>query len=347
MLILGAASQLASSGKYGKVSLISKDVNLRVLADIEGLIAEDYEPDRVSFNELYTGYRVVEEFDASAVAMVYTPSEVLRPEMLGLDGLHPKEFVILRDPQQEILLRYDDVADRLLPVPHEFGRLDTIQPRNIEQRMALSLLLDPEVELVTMVGKAGTGKTFIALAAALAQLRHGHGGRGYDRILLSKPVVAMGQDLGYLPGDLEAKMQPWMNSFFDNLDQLIKSGDEAAHKGANRSTKGWEYLFQTGELEIQPLHSIRGRSIPSAFMFIDEAQNLTPHEVKTVITRAANGTKVVLSGDPYQVDNHFLDQHSNGLVHVTERVRDSRFTGTVFFTRGERSRLSELAATRL
>jgi len=214
--------------------------------------------------------------------------------------------------------------------------------------MALSLLLDPDVQLVTLVGKAGTGKTFLALVSALAQLQRGRRPGTYDRILLSKPVVAMGQDIGYLPGDFEAKMQPWMTSFFDNLDQLIPTDAEGSGgKGNSRSQKSWEYLFSSRQLDVQAIHTIRGRSIPSAFMLIDEAQNLTPHEVKTIITRAAEGTKVVLSGDPYQVDNHFLDQHSNGLVAVTERLQDSSITGTVFFTRGERSQLAELAANDL
>ena len=214
--------------------------------------------------------------------------------------------------------------------------------------MAMDLLMDPDVQLISLVGKAGTGKTFLALAAAMAQLSFGGGPGGYERILLSKPVIPMGADIGFLPGDFDAKMQPWMMSFFDNLDQLIPlDADAGTSKGASRPEKPWEHLFQTGQLEVQAIHSIRGRSISNAFMLVDEAQNLTPHELKTIITRAANGTKVVLSGDPFQVDNHFLDAASNGLVYVTERVKDSRMTGAVMFTKGERSALAELAATRL
>jgi PhoH-like ATPase len=223
-----------------------------------------------------------------------------------------------------------------------------VSPRNLEQRIALDLLMDPTVQLVSLVGKAGTGKTFLALAAAMAQLSFGDGSGGYERIVLSKPVIPMGADIGYLPGDFEAKMQPWMMSFFDNLDQLIPANDEAGlAKGATRPEKAWEHLFQTGQLEVQALHTIRGRSISRAFMLIDEAQNLTPHEIKTVITRAASGTKVVLSGDPFQVDNHFLDSASNGLVFVTEKLKDSAMTGAVYFTKGERSALAELAASML
>jgi PhoH-like ATPase len=348
MRILASASRLAaSSGQFGRVTLVTKDVNLRIFADIEGIVAEDYHRDRVALDDLPHGYRIVEDFPPGLERNAYIPGATLHPEEVGVDNLAPREFIVLRRGETDVVLRCCNEDGHLIPVARDFPLLADIQPRNTEQRMALDLLLDSEVELITLVGKAGTGKTFLALAAALAQLREERSGTGYDRILLSKPVVSMGGDIGYLPGDLEAKLQPWMTSFFDNLDQLIPGNSAATDKGANRTTKGWEYLFQTGQLEMQPIHSIRGRSIPAAFMLIDEAQNLTPHEVKTIITRAANGTKVVLCGDPYQVDNQFLDQHSNGLVHVTERLRDSKFTGTVFFTRGERSRLAELAATRL
>jgi PhoH-like ATPase len=181
----------------------------------------------------------------------------------------------------------------------------------------------------------------------MAQLTFGDNSGGFDRIVLSKPVIPMGADIGFLPGDFEAKMQPWMMSFFDNLDQLVPSDDDAMAKGAARPEKAWEQLFQTGRLEVQALHTIRGRSISRAFMLIDEAQNLTPHEIKTIITRAANGTKVILAGDPFQVDNHFLDSASNGLVFATEKLKDSPMTGAIYFTKGERSALAELAATML
>ncbi len=348
MLILASALSMKRNGRYEDVVLVSKDVNLRILGDFEGLTAEDYETDRVELSSVYTGVRYTEDFDRSLVNLAYVPDERLTPTLLGINDLRPNEFLILKDGRKEHVLRHREQDGALVAVPREFPRLVGVHPRNIEQRMALSLLLDPDVQLVTLIGKAGTGKTFLALVSALAQLSKGRRPGTYDRILLSKPVVAMGQDIGYLPGDFEAKMQPWMTSFFDNLDQIIPGDANAAtSKGANRNTKSWEYLFQSTQLEVQAIHTIRGRSIPNAFMLIDEAQNLTPHEVKTIITRAAEGTKVVLSGDPYQVDNHFLDQHSNGLVSVTERLKDSSITGSVFFTHGERSQLAELAATEL
>ena len=275
------------------------------------------------------------------------PDDPLHAADVGLTDLCPNEFVIAREGSKEHVFRFDGIDGVLRPVPRDFARSAGITPRNLEQRMALSLLMDPDIQLVSMVGKAGTGKTFLALAAAIAQLGN-HRKGSYDRILVSKPVVAMGHDIGFLPGDFDAKMQPWMMSFFDNLDQIIPSDEgTATSKGATQDEKGWEFLFHSGQLEVQAIHSIRGRSIPNAFMLIDEAQNLTPHEIKTIITRAAEGTKVVISGDPFQVDNHFLDQHSNGLVFVTEKLKESPMTGAVFFTKGERSHLAELAATLL
>ncbi|MCB9519662.1 MAG: PhoH family protein, partial [Myxococcales bacterium] len=343
LLILSAALSVKKQSPGRLVKLLSKDVNLRILADFEGILAEDYDQDRVSPQEMFPGYRRVEAGWAEA-QRAFEPGG-LRAEELGIHGLVPNEFVIFGGGERELVLRYDGPTGELRPVPKDFTRLAGINPRNLEQRMALDLLTDPAVQLVSLVGKAGTGKTFLALAAAMGQVRFSGQG-GYERILLSKPVLPMGKDLGYLPGDFQEKMQPWMMSFFDNLDQLVPTERGAStSKGATREERAWEQLFATGQLEVQAIHSIRGRSIPSAFMLVDEAQNLTPHEVKTIITRAAEGTKVVLSGDPFQVDNPFLDAASNGLVYVTEAVKSSPMTGAVYFTKGERSALAELAAT--
>jgi PhoH-like ATPase len=346
--ILQSALSFKSQHEMYDVVLLSKDVNLRILANFEGLGAEDYDQDRVQLSSVWTGFRELAGARIADVQAAFPPQSMLYPETLELHDLMPNEHVIVREDDREALLRYDATDGKLHPVAREFRNAAGIAPRNIEQRMALSLLLDPDIELVTMFGKAGTGKTFLALAAGLAQLSLASPNEGYSRLLLSKPVVPMGNDIGFLPGDFDEKMQPWMMSFFDNLDQLINGDDDAGpRKGATRSEKGWEMLFKNGQIEVQAIHSIRGRSISKSFMVIDEAQNLTPHEVKTIITRAANGTKVVLAGDPFQVDNPFLDQHSNGLVYVAERLKASTMTGSVFFSKGERSRLAELAATRL
>ena len=346
ILILSAALALKTSTSR-RVKLLSKDVNLRILAAVEGVEAEDYNKDRVQPTHMYPGYRRVSVVQ-SVVQKAYLPDSSLTPDELELEDVRPHEFVICEDGDKDRPLRFHSQSNTLQPVPKDFMRTAGVSPRNLEQRMALDLLMDPDVQLVSLVGKAGTGKTFLALAAAMAQLTFGDNSGGYERIVLSKPVIPMGADIGYLPGDFEAKMQPWMMSFFDNLDQLMPAdADAGVAKGATRAEKAWEHLFQTGQLEVQALHTIRGRSISRAFMLIDEAQNLTPHEIKTVITRAASGTKVVLSGDPFQVDNHFLDSASNGLVFVTEKLKSSPMTGAVYFTKGERSPLAELAASML
>ena len=338
LLILEAALGMQEKHPDKNTVLITKDVNLRILADAEGLIAEDYDRDKVPLSELYKGVTLVESFDNDLVAKAYYDSDCLTAEAAELSGLMPNEFVVFDNGEVRHLFRNTE-SGQLKVVPKTF-RGTGITPRNFEQRMALDLLLDPEIQLVTMVGKAGTGKTFLALAAALAQMGPDS---TYDSILLSKPTLAMGHsEIGFLPGTLEEKMEPWMQSFFDNFDQLITT--EPARKGGE---KNWEYLLHMGAVKLQTIHTIRGRSIPNSLMFIDEAQNLTPHEIKTIITRAAEGTKVVLSGDPYQCDSRFLDQHSNGLTYVTERMKDQPRFGTVFIRSGVRSELSDLAATLL
>lgn len=346
-LIVQSSLALQRSNPATQVVVVSKDVNLRILAEFAGLHAEDYERDKISHDALFRGFRTLDIADTKPLHDTWVPNELLHPEDLGLEDLLPNEYLVVNDALGEHLFRYHAETNTIRGVRRDFPGRVGIEPRNAEQWMALDLLMDPNVHLVTLVGKAGTGKTFLALAAALAQLSLGGRG-GYQRTLLSKPVVAVGQDIGFLPGDLDAKLQPWMTSFYDNLDVLIRPDNDAAlAKGATKSERSWEQLFESRQLEMQPLHTIRGRSIANAFMLIDEAQNLTPHELKTIITRAANGTKVVLAGDPQQVDNPFLDAHSNGLVYVAERLKNSAVTGTVTFSKGQRSVLAELGATLL
>ena len=341
LLILESAIVLQKRFQDQVVTLVSKDVNLRILADAEGLKAEDYNQDRVDPNEIPTGFRNVDVEDVKSLQPYYSSAEEIEtlPSEVKHGSLVPNEFILCKDKTSAVqAFRWRN--SKLAPVPKNFKGLG-ITPRNLEQRLALDLLLDPTVQLVTLIGKAGTGKSFLALAAAISQL-----GSKFDRILLSKPVVAMGRDIGYLPGTESEKMQPWMLSFYDNLDQIMQTdGDVSGRKGVREKT--WEQLFHSKQIEIQPLHSIRGRSISKSFMLIDEAQNLTPHEVKTIVSRAAMGTKVVLCGDPYQIDDAYLDAYTNGLVHVANAVKGNAIAGTITLTEGVRSPLAELAATRL
>ena len=329
-------SALNEQKNYEEVILVSKDLNLRLLAEGEGLIAEDYETNKVLVSEVYKGFRDLGEVENSAE--LYIPELDVEAEEWVEEPLENEFFVSACEGKQFLSRNKLGV---LVPVDKDFST--TISPRNIEQRMALDILLDPSIKLICLVGKAGTGKTILALAGALAQLHN-----PYDKIMLSKPIIDMGNSIGFLPGELDDKLAPWMESYFDNLSQLIPNKTKVSvGKYTSKDVPHWRYLIDTGSIVMQPINSIRGRSISDAYMIIDEAQNLTPHEVKTLITRAAEGTKVILMGDPFQVDSPFLDQNSNGLTYVCEKMKGSKIFGAVFFSQGVRSELAEEAATRL
>jgi PhoH-like ATPase len=323
LLILQTA---IAEAKNTDLVIISKDVNLRIIAKSIGLNAQDYTKDSPS--EISVGIKHISISDPSIeteVARAYWNDSANIPL-----GLLENEFAHLTTPSGKshlVQLKNGVVkpADKKLKV-------EGVSPRNIEQTACMSLLLDPQVELVAIVGKAGTGKTFLALACALAQA-----GR-YQKILLSKPVVDLGKGLGFLPGDMAEKMEPWMQSFFDNLDQINPMWDVTT----NNSDK--ESFLEKHHIEVQPIHSIRGRSLKNAYMIIDEAQNLTRHEIKSIITRAASGTKVVLLGDPHQIDHPYLDSYSNGLSYVIEKMRGQKIFGSMSLHKSERSSLSDIAA---
>ncbi len=324
-------SALDMKSMYDKVVLVSKDLNLRLLSQGEGLDAEDYENDKISIKTVHTGFRHIGE--NPIFPSIYNP-ELDIPTHEFIEYPTPNEFYLGTHDGKKFVIQ--NVDGNLRPVLKNFH--GTIRPKNIEQRMAMALLLSEDVKLVSLIGKAGTGKTIIALASAITQLH-----QPYEQIVLSKPIVDMGNSLGFLPGDKDEKMAPWIASYFDNLDKIIPSKTTIDKK----TEPNWKYLLDTQSLVIQPLNSIRGRSIDNAFMIIDEAQNLTPHEIKTIITRAGEGTKVIIMGDPYQVDSPFLDQNSNGLTYVTEKMKNSKIFGSVFFSKGVRSTLAEEAANLL
>ena len=329
-------SALNEQKNYEEVILVSKDLNLRLLAEGEGLVSEDYETNKVLVSDVYKGFRDLGEIANSAE--LYIPEIEVEAEE-WVETPFENEFFISACEGKQFLSR--NKKGVLVPVDKEFST--TISPRNIEQRMALDILLDPNIKLICLVGKAGTGKTILALAGALAQLHN-----PYDKIMLSKPIIDMGNSIGFLPGELDDKLAPWMESYFDNLSQLIPNKTKLqVGKYASKDVPHWKYLIDTGSIVMQPINSIRGRSISDAYMIIDEAQNLTPHEVKTLITRAAEGTKVILMGDPFQVDSPFLDQNSKGLTYVCEKMKGAKIFGAVFFSQGVRSELAEEAATRL
>ena len=334
--ILACAHALLKSRKE-RVVLVTKDTNLRIKADAAGLTAEDYTTDMVEVEELYTGHRAV---DVSANDLDQLFDSGL-PQSLENPFL-PNQMLTLVDkanPSHTALGRYMGPEQRVRPLK----RIDSpwgVKPRNREQQFALELLMDDSVQVVTLVGKAGTGKTLMAIAAGLQQVvdeEH------YNRLLVSRPVMPMGRDLGYLPGDVNEKLRPYMQPIYDNLDYIISANAEARR----RSTMTVSQLEEGGFISIEPLTYIRGRSIPNQFLIVDEAQNLTPHEVKTILTRAGEGTKIVLTGDPHQIDNPYVDSSTNGLSYLAEHFKSQDISGHVTMTKGERSRLAELASNLL
>ena len=338
--ILAVAVDVRDREKDLPVVFVTKDTNLRIRADALGLRAEDYDVEGVAIDELWSGVDEI-EVDGQAVNDFYATGAVGVPP--SADPPPPNEYVVLRDrdnPQHSAVGKYSAAKQAYVPLiktPKEgtWG----IRPRNKEQAFALDLLLNDEVRLVTIVGKAGTGKTLLAIAAGLQKtMEEGV----YQKLLVSRPIFPLGRDIGYLPGDVEEKLNPWMQPIFDNVEYLMNLSRSEKKQG-----RGYHELVDLGILEIEPLTYIRGRSIPNQYMIVDEAQNLTPHEVKTIITRVGDGTKIVLTGDAYQIDNPYVDQTNNGLVHVVNRFKIERLAGHVTLAKGERSPLAELAANLL
>ncbi len=334
--ILAVALEMKERGK-GPVLLVTKDTNLRIKTDVTGLIAQDYESDKVSIDDLYSGSSEV-SLPREEVDRFYGQGHLdLAGDYLANQGV---TLVDEGNPSHSALGRYHGGLQRVTPLirsPKE--GLWGIHPRNREQQFAFDLLLNDDIQLVTLVGKAGTGKTLVAIAAGLHKVTEES---SYSRLLVARPVFPLGRDLGFLPGDVEEKLAPWMQPIFDNVELLLGSVDERGKR-----KRGYRELVDMGILEIEALTYIRGRSIPKQFMIVDEAQNLTPHEVKTIITRAGEGTKIVLTGDPYQIDNPYVDASSNGLTYVVEKFKGQEIAGHVTLTKGERSSLAELAANLL
>jgi len=321
------------------VILVTKDTNLRIKADAFGLIAEDYETDTITLDELYSGETEI-EVGPGAIDEFYANGEMTAPEPKPF----PNQFVLLKNsanPSQTALSRYQLQKHALVPIAGVKHGVWGINSRNKQQQFALDLLLNDDIRLVTLVGKAGTGKTLLALAAGLEKTIES---RSFQRLVVSRPVFPMGKDIGFLPGDIEEKLRPWMQPIRDNLDFLVGS---SGGPGRVKGKKDLQSLFDLGMIEVEPLTYIRGRSMPNQYLIVDEAQNLTPHEIKTIITRAGEGTKIVLTGDPYQIDNPYIDAESNGLTFVVERFKEEAIAGHITLVKGERSDLAELAATLL
>jgi PhoH-like ATPase len=313
--------------------LVTKDINLRIKADSLGLSAEDYETDRVLLTELYTGM----------IEMTITAEKMSRFRVEGeldLNGhgkYFPNEYCTLTEeanPKRTALTKVDPTGTKLIPILDCREGVWGIKPRNREQHFAFDALLDDRIKLVTLMGKAGTGKTLMAMAAGLKRTVLD---REFRRLVVARPTVSMGRELGFLPGSLEEKLAPWMQPIHDALELLSDLNMGADHR---RSTD----LMRSGTIMVEALSYIRGRSIAHQFMVIDEAQNLTPLEVKTIITRVGTGTKIIFTGDPYQIDNPYVDSSSNGFNYIISKFRPQAIAAHIELQKGERSELAELAA---
>lgn len=330
--IINAALAVQKSDPATPAVLVTKDINLRIKADILGLPAEDYETDRILLQDLYSG---MIEKSVSAARM----QEFRTEGSIGLDGAayFPNEFCTLTEEgssKRAVLAKVDASGGRLVPIVDSREGVWGIKPRNREQHFAFDALLDDRVKLVTLMGKAGTGKTLLAMAAGLKRTVVD---REFRRLVVARPTISMGKEIGFLPGTLEEKLNPWMQPIHDALELLsdLNMGNESRRAGD---------LMRSGSIVVEALSYIRGRSIANQFMIIDEAQNLTPLEVKTIVTRVGHGTKIVFTGDPYQIDNPYVDSASNGFNYVVSKFREQAIAAHVELQKGERSELAELAA---
>jgi PhoH-like ATPase len=333
-LILMVALDVRDANKGEPTIFVTKDVNLRIRADSLGLISMDFEAERIDIDELYSGM-IELPVSGGDVDTFYTQGTLA----LTTSTLRSNQYVLLRDRDNvshSALGRFDGNTKKLVPLRKVRDGIWGIRPRNKEQHCALDLLLCDDVKLVTLVGKAGTGKTMLALAAGLQKVVEE---QLYSKMLVSRPIFPLGRDVGFLPGDLEQKLNPWMQPIYDNVEYLM-----GLSKTERKSGRSYQELIDMGFIEIEPLTYIRGRSIPNQFIIVDEAQNLTPHEVKTIITRVGEATKVILTGDPYQIDNPYVDATSNGLTTVVEKFKGEVVAGHVTLSKGERSALAELAS---
>jgi len=343
-LIIGTALYMKNKYPDAKVTLVSKDANVRIKADCIGINAENFENDALRFEELYTGY----------VELEITETDLHELQNKGYLANHfgefyPNEFVKVHTAKgKEVILTRYNKAHNIISLLNGYksGEVYGLKPLNEEQTMALDLLLDDYVRLVSLSGIAGTGKTLLAMAAGLKKVVEDN---KYSRLVISRPISPLGKDIGYLPGTKSEKFNPWMQPIYDNMDILLSLHDEnrLPQNNSSRDKKKRTDLndfLDYGIIELEPLTYIRGRSLPDQFIIIDEGQNLTPHEMKTIITRAGKNTKIVLTGDPYQIDIPYLDSLSNGLSIAVEKLKNEEIVGHITLTKGERSELAEIAA---
>lgn len=309
---------------------VSKDINARVKARAVGLFAVDYEKQKASMSTLYSGFQ--------EASMKQEDADLFeRDGSMSYPGsLYHNQFVqfSVSGRDTHVVGKYDADLEQLRYVESYADGIVGIHPLNLQQQMAFDLLLDDRIKLVSLVGKAGTGKTLLAIAAGFKKI---FDSKSYTRMLVSRPVMPLGKDIGFLPGDKDEKLSHWMKPLYDNMELIASQNSRAEFKSV-------ETIMKTNKIEVEAITYIRGRSLPKQYIIVDEAQNLSPHEIKTIVSRAGKETKVVLTGDPYQIDTPYLDSDSNGLTYLVEAFKGQRIFGHVTLERSERSELAELAA---
>ena len=334
--IIGQALRIKNENKKRKVILVSKDMNVRIKANVLGMETVDYVKDQIDINQLYEGWREIEI--SSDLFSLLEKAPIINWNLVLKEEPKANELIRFKNSNKEILTIYKKEREKLEKQVFADTKVWGVFARNTEQKQAMELLMDERIKLVTLVGKAGTGKTLLAIATALEQVVER---KLYKKIFIARPIVPMGNDIGFLPGTEKEKMQPWMLPIYDNIEFLASNKGQTSSNEAEKVVAGLESL---GLLKVEPLTYIRGRSIPQGFIIIDEAQNLTPHEVKTIITRVGKDTKIVFTGDPDQIDNPYLDANSNGLAYIAEKMKNEILVGHIRLVKGERSEISELAS---
>ena len=334
--IIGQEKKKKNENKKRKVILVSKDMNVRIKANVLGMETVDYVKDQIDINQLYEGWKEIEI--SNDLFSLLEKAPIINWDLVLKEEPKANELIRFKNSNKEILTIYKKEREKLEKQVFADTKVWGVFARNTEQKQAMELLMDERIKLVTLVGKAGTGKTLLAIATALEQVVER---KLYKKIFIARPIVPMGNDIGFLPGTEKEKMQPWMLPIYDNIEFLASNKGQTSSNEAEKVVAGLESL---GLLKVEPLTYIRGRSIPQGFIIIDEAQNLTPHEVKTIITRVGKDTKIVFTGDPDQIDNPYLDANSNGLAYIAEKMKNEILVGHIRLVKGERSEISELAS---
>jgi len=335
--IIGVAYRLMQEGV--PTIFISKDINARIKSDALGIKTMDYEKHKVDFSRIYQGYREV-RVDRPTIDRLETDKAIEPPD----EEFQPNEFALLIDAEKDdhrAIGRFDPHQGKLVALRYGTNTYQNVSARNPQQQMAVELLMLNSVRLVTLLGPAGTGKTLLAVACGMQKVI---AEKKYEKLLVSRPIIPFGQDIGYLPGDKEEKLYQWMQPIFDNLAYILRTRKTGGNGGMDDRIQD---LLDAGQVELEALTYIRGRSIPDQYIIVDEAQNLTPREVKTVASRVGEDSKLVLTGDPWQIDNPYLDSSSNGLSYAAERMKGLDLAGHVMLATSERSELASLAAQRL